>query len=336
MGEWRSAVESLGVTAAPAARASEPGGDAWARTSVVAVTHDSGHVIGPCLASVARAAAIVVVDNASRDDCLATVRATTPAAEIVANPVGLGFGNGANQGLERVASEFALVINPDAVLRAGALDALVAAADSYPDAAMLGPAIYNPDGSLELSHDAGLFERSGLDARRDGEAAPQGPLCAGFLSGAVFVLRMSALRATGGYDPAIFLYYEDDDLCLRLRAAGYSLVFVPHAEAEHVGGGSIRAGWASHWEKFFHMAWSRLYIEAKHGRAGGGSATALGNALGFAAKALGYALIGEAKKAVRDGARAGGSLAYLLGRPASRTTRRARPAPRVKPGSGAP
>ena len=325
MGERRSAVESLGVTAAPAARAAETGADAWARTSVVAVTHDSGHVIGPCLASVAQAAAIFVVDNASHDDCLATVRATTPGAEIVANPVGLGYGNGANQGMERVTSEFALVINPDAVLRTGALDALVAAADAYPDAAMLGPAIYNPDGSLEISHDAGLFERAGLDARRDGESAPEGPLCAGFLSGAVFMLRMSAVRATGGYDPAIFLYYEDDDLCLRLRAQGYSLVLVPGAQAEHLGGGSIRAGWASHWEKFFHMAWSRLYFEAKHQRTGTSEATALGHALGFAAKALGYALIGQAKKAVRDAARASGSLAYLLGRPASRTTRRARP-----------
>jgi N-acetylglucosaminyl-diphospho-decaprenol L-rhamnosyltransferase len=318
-------MESLGVTAAPAARASMAGGDAWARTSVVAVTHDSSHVIGPCLASVARATAIVVVDNASRDGCVAAVRANAPAAELIANPVGLGYGNGANQGLERVASEFALVINPDAVLRAGALDALIAAADAYPDAAMLGPAIYNPDGSLEISHDTGLFERARLDARRDGEPAPEGPLCAGFLSGAVFVLRMSAVRATGGYDPAIFLYYEDDDLCLRLRAAGYSLVLVPGAQAEHLGGGSIHAGWASHWEKFFHMAWSRLYVEAKHGRAGGGPAVALGNALGFAAKALGYALIGQATKAVRDAARASGSLAYLLGRPASRSTRRARP-----------
>lgn len=313
------------MTPAPAASAPERGRDAWARTGVVAVTHNSGHVIGPCLASVDRAAAIVVVDNASRDDCLASVRAAAPTAEIVANPVGLGFGNGVNQGLERLAGEFALVINPDAVLRPGALEALVAAADAYPDAAMLGPAIFNPDGALEMSHDAGLFERARLGPRRSGEPAPEGPLCAGFLSGAVFVLRLSAVRACGGYDPAIFLYYEDDDLCLRLRAAGYSLVLVPEAEAVHLGGGSIRTGWASHWEKFFHMAWSRLYVEAKHGRAEGVGATALGNALRYAAKALGYALIGRVKKAVRDAARASGSLAYLLGRPASHTTRRARP-----------
>ncbi len=325
MGERHSAVESLGVTPAPAARAPAAERGAWARTSVVAVTHDSSHVIGPCLASVAQAATIVVVDNASRDDCLARVRENAPAAEIVANPVGLGFGNGVNQGLERVVSEFALVINPDAVLRAGALDALVAAADAYPDAAMLGPAIYNPDGSLELSHDAGLFARARLDPHRAGEAAPEGALCAGFLSGAVFLLRVNAVRACGGYDPAIFLYYEDDDICLRLRAAGYSLVLVPEAAAEHLGGGSIRVGWASHWEKYFHMAWSRLYIEAKFGHADGVPATAFGNALRFAVKAMGYALIGQMKKAVRDGARASGSLAYLLGRPASRTTRRARP-----------
>ena len=126
MGERRGAVESLGVTPAPAACTPAFGHDAWARTAVVAVTHDSGHVIAACLASVAQAAAIIVVDNASRDACLARVREGAPDADVIANPVGRGFGNGVNQGLERVSSEFALVINPDAVLRAGALDALVA------------------------------------------------------------------------------------------------------------------------------------------------------------------------------------------------------------------
>ena len=248
-----------------------------------------------------------------------------PRSEVVSNGVGLGYGNGANQALEKVATEFALLVNPDAVLRAGALEALVAAADAYPEAAMLGPRLFHPDGTVALSHDAPLFRRGGLRRSPSGEAPPEGPCCVGYLSGAVTLVRMAPLRATGFYDPAFFLYYEDDDLCLRLRAAGYQLVLVPEAGADHLGGGSVRPGWGSHWEKFFHMAWSRLYIEAKYRGAGASRRLAWLNALCFGAKALGYGIAVNPKKAVRDAARTAGSLAYLFGRPASRTVRRARP-----------
>jgi GT2 family glycosyltransferase len=164
-----------------------------------------------------------------------------------------------------------------------------------------------------LSHDLGLFERISAGKRLDAYFVPEGPLCAGHLSGAVLLARVEAVRRIGGFDSNIFLYYEDDDLCIRMRQAGLSLILVPEARATHIGGGSSRPGLAIHWRKFWHMAWSRLYIEAKyHGRAAAAK-VAVRHAPRFLAKAIGYALVLNRRKSVRDAARFAGSVAWVLG-----------------------
>ncbi len=266
-----------------------------------------------CLASIARAAQVIVVDNASDDGTPTLVRRASTKAQVIANSVNRGFGNGCNQGLETVAVEFALLIGPDSTIDDASLAALVDAADRWPDAGLLGPAIIAPDGHVELSHDLGLFERIGAGRRLDGNLVPEGPLCADHLSGAVLLVRMSALQEVGGFDANIFLYYEDDDLCIRMRQTGYSLILVPDARATHIGGGSSHPSLRIHWRKFWHMAWSRLYIEAKyHGRPAA-IKMAVRPAPKFLAKALGYALVLNGRKGVRDAARFVGTVAWILG-----------------------
>lgn len=298
--------------------------DAWSRVAVVAVTHHSAAVIGACLESVRRAAQIIVVDNASDDDTCAIVERVAPNAELIRNAVGVGYGNGANQGMERVRVAFALLANPDSVMAPGAVEALVEAADRHPDAALLGPTIVNRDGSVELSHDVSVFERRAYGSRA-GEAPPEGDCCAEFLSGAVTLARMAALRDVGFFDPRLFLYYDDDDLCLRLRRAGYSLVLAPEAVAEHAGGGSVRPSAGHDWEKFWHMAWSRLYIEEKYHGAASMRRVAAAQLVRSGLKALGYALVLNRRKAWRDAAGACGAASYLARIRASKTVPRGHP-----------
>jgi len=290
--------------------------DAWSRVSVVTVTHHSGRVIGACARSVAAAARVIVIDNASDDDSCAIVAELLPDALLIRNPVNGGFGAGCNQGFERVATEFALLLGPDSTIDGAALALLVAAADAYPGAGMLGPALVAADGHIEPSHDLGLFARMGAGKRLDTGLPPEGPLSADHLSGAVLLVRMSALRQVGGFDPAIFLYYEDDDLCLRMRAGGWSLVLVPEARASHIGGGSSRMNLRYHWKKYWHYGWSRLHIEAKYRGRGRAVGIALGVLARYAGKALANALSLKPAKAVRDAARFTGSAAWLLGLPA--------------------
>lgn len=287
--------------------------DPWSRVAVVTVTHHSAALIERCLASVAKAAQVIVVDNASDDGTPDVVRRALPSAHLIENTVGRGFGNGCNQGLERVGAEFALLLGPDSTIDDASVAALVDAADRWSEAGLLGPAIIAPDGRVELSHDIGLFRRIAGGKRLDRHLVPEGPLCAEHLSGAVLLVRMSAQRRVGFFDENIFLYYEDDDLCIRMRRAGYSLILVPEARATHIGGASSRPGLHHRWEKFWHMAWSRLYIEAKYHGRGAAVGVAVRHAPEFLAKALGYALVFNGGKCLRDAARFAGTLAWLLG-----------------------
>ncbi len=313
-------MEDLGLTA-------QEEKAAWAGVTPVTVTHNSAAVIGDCLKAMAGAERVIVIDNASTDDTLQRIRAVRPDAEIIRNETGLGYGNAANQGLARVESEFVLLINPDAVIDAAMLRRLRRTAEDNPRAAMIAPRLLNPDGSAELSYNADYLTRQRMSrSARSRAILPEGPCCTWYISGAVTLVRMAALRESGFYDPAIFLYFEDNDLCRRLIGKGWQLILDPRAEAMHIGGGSIGDGAAVRWEKFYHLSWSRLYFEAKY--AGAGAAHRLGwrVLLRRGLKALGHGLVLNRDKARRDLASFCGAAAWLAGRPASRTTDRARPA----------
>lgn len=280
----------------------------------MAVAYRSADVIGACLASVARARAVVVVDNASDDGSAVAARTALPSTIIVSNPVNQGFGRANNRGAALAETEFVLFINPDAVLEAGALEALVAAADRYPEAALLAPAILTPEGERIATHNVGLFDQNRMGGKT--RTLPEGDMCADFLSGALLLVRTQAFRAVGGFDPNIFLYYEDDDLCLRLRKAGFALVQVPAAAARHLGGQSSPPTPEVVQRKYWHMAWSRLYLEAKHRGAAAARTTALRNALSYGVKIAAHTVARHRDKALRDRARLAGTLSYLRGRTA--------------------
>ncbi len=308
----------------PAADSNTPETDPWTRVSVVVVTHHSAAVIAGCMEGIGGSAEIIVIDNASDDETTDIIARIAPQARITRNSYGVGYGAGANMGLAGVTREFALLANPDSQFNDDALARMLAAADAYPDAALFAPRVLDAQGHDEPAHDVELFARRDYPARA-GEAVPDGPICAAYLSGAVVLLRMSALGDIGLFDEAIFLYYEDDDFCMRLHRAGFSAVLVPGAVVRHAGGGSVRPSMHYRWEKFWHMAWSRLYIEDKyHGRAACWRLVR-SNLLRFAGKTLGNALTLNSAKTWRDLARLFGTIGYMLGLPASRTTRRARP-----------
>ena len=244
---------------------SEPGGNnPWSRVTAITVTYNSAAVVPECLETISPARRVIVVDNASADDTVSTVTAALPSAEIIQNSENLGFGRGNNLALERTETEFALLINPDARMRPGSLEALVQTADRHPDAAILGPALFNPDGSQRLYYDVPFIRRREYPNNRHMQPAPEGPFCTWALSGSVMLLRMSALREFGFFDPNIFLYFEDGDLCLRAVAGGYTLIQEPRATAEHAEGKSSKPSLQDTWIRNRSLAWSRLYFVEKH------------------------------------------------------------------------
>lgn len=295
----------------------DPLHQAWDRVTIITVTHNAGLVIGDFLDSIPNYAELVVVDNASTDDTLQIIERNRPQTNILKNDVGLGYGSGANCGLRAASREFALLANPDSLLSDCAIEKLVATADLYPEAVMFGPCHLNQDGSIEVSYDVALWDRSLHDYKAP-SVFPEGPICADFLSGAVNMVRLETLRKVGFYDPEIFLYYEDDDMCLRLRRAGASLIFVPDAKIVHIGGGSVRPNRSYYWEKFWHIAWSRSYIEQKYKGRRAAIFLIFKNIPKLLFKIIIYSLSGKRQKSWRDLAKLAGYIGFLWGKRASK------------------
>lgn len=233
-----------------------------ARVTVVVVTYESADVIGDCLRSVAEhasGATVAVVDNASADGTRAEVERLAESLRgradirLLASEANEGFSRANNRALSAVGTEFALVLNPDARVAPGALDALVACADRRPDAAVIGPRTTNADGTPQVSFGSDLTlasERrqralvSGVRARDPRALAEAERLASAerdvdWVSGSAMLLRVAAARPLGFFDERYFLYEEDADLCLRLRRAGHRVVFTPAARVVHVLGTSM-------------------------------------------------------------------------------------------------
>lgn len=278
-----------------------------AACSVVIVAYNSAALLPGCLAAIPADCPVIVVDNASPDDSAAVAEAARPAARVIRAGRNLGFGPGANLGFAEVTTEFGLLLNADATLEADTIAGLVAAARRYPEAGMLAPEVIAEEGHMQFGHDL-PFRRL-----RGPVVEPSGDACCWYVGGSAMFLRMSALRGIGGFDPDIFLYFEDDDLCLRMRAAGHALLHVAGVRVRHLGGASSApAPRLSHW-KAFHQGWSRLHLEAKHRGRAAAWRLALAEWPGLALKAA--LRRGDARREKWAG-RAAGILAWMRGRKA--------------------
>jgi GT2 family glycosyltransferase len=220
----------------------------------------------------------VVVDNASADDSAAAAEALGPPVRVVRNAENVGFGRGVNQGVRASGGGLILVMNPDCRLLPGALAAMAAELEAHPDCALAGPRVLDPDGTVQGSVRGdpdmltGLFGRTSrlrrwmpwlpVAARNvvaaDAVAATAGSVVADWVSGACMLIRRDCFEAVGGFDERYFLYWEDADLCRRLRARGYHIRYVPGAEVVHRVGQSSRTARAES-IRAFHASAYRYY-----------------------------------------------------------------------------
>jgi len=274
--------------------------------TAIVVAYDSAEVLPACLEALAgEGVPAIVVDNASGDG--SREAAERRGARVIANARNEGYGRANNIGVAAAETPYVLIVNPDLELRPGAAAALLAAAERYPDAGMLAPRIVEPSGRVFLQPRS-LLSPPHLN-RSGAMVVPEGDACLPFLSGACLLIRREFYRALGGFDPAIFLFYEDDDLCRRMRDAGHALVHVHGAEARHGRGRSTAPSPQRRFKARWHLAWSQRYVARKYGLPQPGPIGTLEN-LG---KAAGYALLLNSEKAHAHAGSAAGARAWARG-----------------------
>jgi hypothetical protein len=195
----------------------------------------------------------VVVDNGSSDGTVAFVRERFPDVRVIETE-NRGLAAGWNIGLRETESRYALILNADAWLVGDALERLVEAADERPRAAVVGPRLSNPDGTLQRSVRGFptlwrlATEYFFLRKLAPGSSALNAFYAGGFghdevrevevVMGSCMLVRRAAVREAGALDEDFFLFSEETDWCYRFREAGWQVVFFPGAECVHVRGAS--------------------------------------------------------------------------------------------------
>jgi GT2 family glycosyltransferase len=184
----------------------------------------------------------------------------------------VGFGRGINQAVAASTADRVLVMNPDCQLSPGALALLTARLDADSQCAVVAPRILNPDGTPQGNARGdpdmltGLFGRTSalrrtlpsLDVARRNvitAAANDQAIIVDWVSGACMLVKRDAFVAVGGFDERYFMYWEDADLCRRLRLRGYTIRYVPAASAVHRAGQSSRTARAASIRAFHASAY---------------------------------------------------------------------------------
>ncbi|MCA3564557.1 MAG: glycosyltransferase family 2 protein [Methylocystis sp.] len=227
------------------------------KLTAILVTYNSAAVLAEAQASLPAGTAALVADNGSTDDSIAIAEAA--GAKVIRNGVNLGFGKANNIGLRAALTEWVLLLNPDARLEAGFLEAMEQAVAMRPDAALLVPAITTSRGPFRKW--SSILTPQGFEGR----AIAPGIRSIGFASGGVLLARRDALRAIGGFDEDIFLYFEDDDLSRRALDAGHEILLVEGAKATHIGNVSTPPSPELTAMKQWHLAWSERHVRKKFG-----------------------------------------------------------------------
>ena len=294
--------------------------DAERSVACVVVTFDALPWIERCLESVT-GTETVVVDNGSTDGTVDVVRERFPSVRVVESE-NRGLCAGWNRGIVSTAAEHVLVLNADAWLVEDALGSLLDAARRHPRAAVVGPRMLNPDGTLQRSvrgwptawrlateylylrklaprsRALNAFYGAGFDHASEREVE--------WVMGACMLVRRAAFDEVGPFDERYFLFSEEVDWMRRAADRGWTIVFTPNARCVHVGG-------ASHGGRLFREnVRGNLRYLSLHGRPG--EAERARRVLRAALAVRGRMYRGERGRMYREGARwlASGDVDSLL------------------------
>jgi GT2 family glycosyltransferase len=284
-----------------------------ADVSVVVVTFNGMPWVERCLESV-RGRETIVVDHGSTDGTLELVRERFPEATLV-EQANVGMGGGNNAGMRVARGDWFLLLNSDAWVVGDGLDALLRFGEARADAAVVGPRLRNPDGSLQRSVRGEptlwrlateylgirkLAPRSRrLNAFYAGDFAHDEVREVESLYGAALLVRREATDAVGLFDEAFFMFSEETDWLHRFRESGWKVLFCPDAEVVHVGGASHGGSLSVE-----NLRGILRYLAKHRGVAYAERARRL---LGWSLRLRGLVFRGERGRRYRDGARFLGS-----------------------------
>lgn len=209
--------------------------------TVVVLAYNSAEFLPVCLKELARSRGVdldtIVVDNASRDDSAAVARRDPSAPRVFRTEQNLGCAGGNNFGWRRGRHPYVVFLNPDCAVMPDSIVALVRPLVQDPKVGMTGARLLYPH-SRRIQHAGGILhpnamcEHIGVNETDDGRYAQDRDV--DYVTGALIAMRRVDLESLGGYDEEYWpAYYEETDLCARLKRRGMTVRYVADAIAYH-------------------------------------------------------------------------------------------------------
>ena len=229
------------------------------KLSIIIVSWNVKEDLANCLLSIEKNPAsepfeIIVVDNASTDGTVEAVKVNFPEVVVIANDKNRGFAAANNQGVEKARGKYIFLLNPDTIVHPDSLDVLVKFMDENSDVGACGPQLLNKDGTIQPSARSfptfrgALYRHTVFRFLRIFRKEYKRWLMKDFdhdaqkevdqLMGSALLIRKIVIDSIGLMDENFFMYYEEVDLCYRIKQAGWRIVFMPKAVITHLGGQS--------------------------------------------------------------------------------------------------
>jgi len=235
--------------------------------TIIVVTHNSARFLERMISALEIQTEtrwrLIIVDNASHESQRPLPALLPISATLIQNQENLGFAEANNIAAQAATTPYLVFLNPDAFPHPDWLEALISTAELYPEAGAIGSTQIRDgtrdifDGAGDVMHASGIAYRASFGIKR---TAPP-PLGESFaVCAAAMLLRRQAFEDAGRFDASYFCYFEDVDLCFRLRLAGWRIIQSPDAVVAHVGGGvaSQSSAFAQ-----YHGARNRLWTFVK-------------------------------------------------------------------------
>ncbi len=233
--------------------------------SIIIPTYNSKGFIKDCLSSVFKTGfqeEVIVVDNASQDGTVLFIKDNFPKVRIVELNKNFGYGAAANKGAKKAKGEYLIFLNPDTILFKDSLEKLDSFIKKTKNFGVIGFNLVNKKRTHEkfsFGKKGGLFQilKNKLWKK---DKLPLKPFLIDWVSGAAMAVRKSVFEKVGGFDEKFFMYFEDQDLCFRIKLLGYPIYFLPDAKIIHLGGKAWKSSKVQ--KKYYYQ--SQDYFFKKH------------------------------------------------------------------------
>ena len=225
--------------------------------SIILVNFNGEDVLFDCLSSMEKfipndRCEIILVDNNSQDNSINLIENGFPRIKLIRLSKNIGFGSGNNVGAREAKGDFLLLLNTDTIITSNFLPHLLELMAKCADVGVIGTKLVFPDGRFQISFSPEIGISGEVKSKKLHKNAQdveilhliEQDFCdikeVDIVVGASFFIRADLFNSLGGFDENFFMYFEESDLCKRVRNKGYKILYTPYQSLIHLRGHSVK------------------------------------------------------------------------------------------------